>query len=256
MNPSRNRPKRSAHAVKSLVAGLGSKDSETRMNAHKSLVDKGESVLNLLVEALSNPNERVRYEAGKILDEIKVPWSQHADTTTIRSLINDLRSADGLVRIRARRALVAIGNKAVPSLESALASKDISTRWEAAKALEQIGDPEATTTLIKALEDKLFDIRWLAAEGLIAIGRPALVPLLRKLSEKPDSLWLREGTHRILRAIETGDLRDILLPVLKALEDLEAPIEAPFAARSAIELLKKAPTRRPPASSKRTLLKK
>ena len=44
-------------------------------------------------------------------------------TVTINSLIADLGSKDGLVRVRARRSLVAIGGQVVGPLAKALASK-------------------------------------------------------------------------------------------------------------------------------------
>jgi HEAT repeat protein len=250
MNQSKNDMSDRIDSIESLIAELGSKDRATRMNAHQSLVEKGQPVVRPLVEAMSSPNERVRWEAGKILDEMEVPWSHHADSTTISLLICDLASKDGLVRVRARRALVTIGSKAVAPLEVALTSKDDSTRWEAAKALGQIGDVEATAALIRSLEDEMFDVRWLAAEGLIAIGRPTLIPLLRKLTEKPDSLWLREGAHHILHGINMENMEQILLPVRNALEDIEASLVVPFAAKTALKSLTELTARRLKRTSK------
>jgi HEAT repeat protein len=244
MNQSKNNINNSADSVKSLIAELGSNDRQIRMDAHKSLVEKAESVVPPLVEAMSSPSERVRWEAGRILDEIEVPWRHHADPTTISFLIRDLGSKDGLVRVRARKALVTIGSKAVAALKVPLTKKNASTRWEAAKALGQIGDAEATAALIRSLEDEMFEVRWLAAEGLIAIGRPTLIPLLRKLAEESDSLWLREGAHHVLHGINLEDFEKILLPVRNALEDIEGPLEVPFAAKAALESLAKVPPRR------------
>jgi HEAT repeat protein len=237
MNQSKNNASNRADTVRSLIAELGSKDRTTRLKAHKSLVGRGESVVRPLVEALCSPSERVRWEAGRILDERNVDWHHHADAATVRALIGDLGSKDGLVRVRARRALATIGGKAVAPLEEALTGKYDYKRWEAAKTLGQIGDPKATETLINALEDEMFDVRWLAAEGLITIGWPALVPVLRRLTEKPDSLWLREGVYHILHGIDMGDLEEILLPVRNALEDVEAPLEVPVAAEAALKSL-------------------
>jgi HEAT repeat protein len=223
--------------IRSLIANLADKNKDVRLNAHKSLVGRGESAVRPLVEALCSPSGRVRWEAGRILDEMNVDWHRHADAATVRALIGDLGSKDGLVRVRARRALATIGGKAVAPLEEALTGKYDYKRWEAAKTLGQIGDPRATETLINALEDEMFDVRWLAAEGLITIGWPALVSVLRRLTEKPDSLWLREGVYHILHGIDMEDLEGILLPVRKALEDVEAPLEVPVAAEAALKSL-------------------
>jgi HEAT repeats len=229
-------------SIRSLVADLLSKNKANRVKAHDSIVAAGDSATRCLVETLASSNGQVRWQAMKILDEMNVDWRRHADVATIHALIVDLGSKDGLVRIRARRALVTIGKKAVTALEEALTSKDAWKRWEAAKALGQIGDVEATKALINALEDEMFDVRWLAAEGLIAIGRPTLIPLLRKLTEESDSLWLREGAHHVLHSINMENVEGILLPVRSALEDIEAPLEVPFAARTALESLTAAPS--------------
>jgi HEAT repeat protein len=163
--------------------------------------------------------------------------SKDGGRKAIRALVAELGSQDGLVRVRARKSLINIGGRAVKPLVEALASKREWLRWEAAKALEQIGDPAAVQALINALEDRTFDVRWLAAEGLIHTGREALVPLLQELMEHPDSLWLREGVHHVLHDIEETGLGEILKPVLAALEDIEPSVEVPFAAKKALEAL-------------------
>jgi HEAT repeat protein len=165
--------------------------------------------------------------------------SKKVSTETIESLVTDLDSQDGQVRVRARKSLVVIGGQAVKPLVKALASKREWVRWEAAKTLGQIGDPAAVQALVKALEDKMFDVRWLAAEGLISIGREALVPLLQALMEHPDSLWLREGVHHVLHDVDKEDINEILQPVLAALESFEPSVEAPLATEIALKALEK-----------------
>jgi HEAT repeat protein len=155
----------------------------------------------------------------------------------VKSLVDDLASEDGLVRVRARKLLVDTGKPAVKPLVEALASKKQWVRWEAAKALGQIGDTSATQALIKALEDKMFDVRWLAAEGLISIGDKVLVPLLRAIMARPDSLWLQEGVHHVLHNLEGGHLNKMIDPILHALEGFEPSVETPPAAERALEVL-------------------
>jgi HEAT repeat protein len=96
----------------------------------------------------------------------------------IQSLIANLGNKNGCVRIRARETLVNIRSQAVTSLVSALQDRDWRVRWEAAKALGEIGDARAAPALVGALEDARSGIRWLAAGGLIAIGREALPPIV------------------------------------------------------------------------------
>ena len=84
---------------------------------------------------------------------------------TLRNLMTTLTSKDGLARKRAREELVEIGQPAVPYLLEALKDKRRDVRWEAAKALSEIGDPRAALALVSALEDNDPGIRWLAARS-------------------------------------------------------------------------------------------
>jgi HEAT repeat protein len=226
-------------AINSLIVELGSKDGSVRIKARQSLVGIGDPAVAPLVKALSDPNELVRSEAAKALDEINVAWGSHADSATVSALLTDLGSKDGLVRVRARNSLVAIGEQAVGPLVKALAHRNQWVRWEAAKALGQISDATAAEALVRALEDEVFDVRWLAAEGLITLGRGALLPLLHALVERSDSEWLREGAHHVFHDLVKGrlDLKDLLQPVLATLEDVEPSLEVPFAAETALNKL-------------------
>ncbi len=154
----------------------------------------------------------------------------------IEKLMASLASEDGLERVRARKSLVLIGEPAVGYLVNALEDKQEWVRWEAAKTLSQIGSPSATQALIAALEDKMFDVRWLSAEGLIAIGKDALVPLLHALVDGAESAWVREGVHRVLHGIEDREYKEIIAPVIAALEN-DTPIEVPLAAEKALDAL-------------------
>lgn len=227
----------SLDGINSLVNDLNNKNKLIREKAQHSLISIGEPVTGNLVKALSDPRDRVRWEIVKILDEIHVDWTKHADEETINILIGDLNNKDGRVRVRARNALVSIGGKSVFALTEALKSKEQWTRWEAAKALSEIGDSEAMEALLNALHDEVFEIRWLAGEGLIAIGRRTIVPLLKQLIKNPDSLWLQEGAHRILHGLIRDNNKEILKPVLNALEGEEIALEVPFIAETALKAL-------------------
>jgi HEAT repeat protein len=155
-------------------------------------------------------------------------------------LIAALDNHDGAARHRARIALVEIGGPAVAPLIEALTDPNDDVRWEAAKALGQIGDPEAAPALVNALEDENSGVRWLAAEGLIALEREGLVALLQALEKCPDSGWLRQGAHHILHDLATKGLSDLVSPVLAAMEDVEPTVEVPWAALNALDALEKA----------------
>jgi len=68
--------------------------------------------------------------------------------TDIESLIEDLASKDGMIRQKAREALVDLGNPAVSSLNHALLNSKLDrVRWEAAKALGGINDAGSIPSL-------------------------------------------------------------------------------------------------------------
>jgi len=171
--------------------------------------------------------------------------------SSIETLINTLSSRKDKAREGARHTLVAMGKAAVPALIEALKNKNALMRWEAAKALEEIGDPETAPVLVKALENDDFDVRWLAAEGLIKMNIKGLKPLLEALELRGDSVLLREGAHHVFHDLAKGGLRKYLVPVLASLEALEPgeevpwvarhelAVEVPMAARQALEMLKK-----------------
>lgn len=177
---------------------------------------------------------------SKSVDATSEPSLSHnpsKDRAAIDSLIANLRSHDGLVRQRARESLVAMGSEAVASLLQLLPDPSDHVRWEAAKALSEIGDPRAASALVAALEDESFGVRWLAAEGLIGLKRDALAPLLEALEEDADSIWLRQGAHHVLRMLAEHGLHDQLAPVLAGLESIEPEIDVPLAAQKALETL-------------------
>jgi HEAT repeat protein len=157
----------------------------------------------------------------------------------LKALIKSLSSEDDGVRVKARHSLVATGKAAVLPLTEALKSSHALVKWEAAKALGEIGAPEAAPSLVKALEDDQFDVRWLAAIGLIGMNIKGLKPLLHALMHRSDSVFLREGAHHVIHDLTKGELREYLAPVLAALENIELAAGCPQAAFHALEMLEK-----------------
>ena len=82
-----------------------------------------------------------------------------AAKATIKSLIADLASKDGVVRVMARRQLVAYKKRSVAPLIRTLSNENDWVRWEAAKALSQIANPASIQALLGALSDTEFDVR-------------------------------------------------------------------------------------------------
>jgi HEAT repeat protein len=158
----------------------------------------------------------------------------------IKSLIANLRSKDGGVRQEVRQKLVFIGKQAVPQLIPLLKEPEDDVRWEAKKALAEIGDARAATEIVPMLEDHNFGVRWLGAEGLIAIGRDALPPMMEALTKRSDSAWLRQGAHHVLHDLVGKDLevKDLVAPVITALEGIEPEIGVVEPAYTALNKLK------------------
>ncbi len=157
-----------------------------------------------------------------------------SEVPDIDTLVAHLRDQDGQIRRRARQALVDLGPAAVPALQAGLNSPFDHARWEAAKALCEIHAPNAAPALVERLEDDNFSVRWLAAEALMGLGFAAVPPLLKQLIRRPDSVWLRQGAHHILRGRGAGSADRPLRPVLKALEGVEPILETPTAAERAL----------------------
>jgi len=225
-------------SVRTLLTQLVSDNSKVRAKAHDEILALGEAAVVSLVHELANHDRKIRQEAIKILTELKVAWKKHANKEIIDTLVADIASNDGFVRLEARTALISIGDEAVPPLIDSLKSHNELTRWEAAKALGQINDPKSIDALINALSDRMFDVRWLAAEGLISMGEKTVGPLLQALIDNPKSVLLHEGAHHVFHDIHLEGLKDMLAPVIKALEDMDAQIEAPLAAQTALKTLK------------------
>jgi HEAT repeat protein len=156
----------------------------------------------------------------------------------IKSLIEVLGEKDGLKRREARFELEKIGRIATPYLIEALHNSNHTIRWEAAKALGTIKDPEAGPALVEALMDSSFEVQWLAAEALIALKEQAIVPILRALVNNYGSAYIRQGAHHILHALERENrLDDYTLKALDEVRELEPEEPYPMKAKRALEHL-------------------
>jgi HEAT repeat protein len=119
-----------------------------------------------------------------------------------------------------------------------LSDKSEHVRWEACKALGSIKDPTTAALLVDALNDRSMEVRWLAAEGLIALRRKSVIPLLQALEAHFESLFLREGAHHVLHALQREELLDAsTLAVLETLRSLGPRVAVALAAHKALESL-------------------
>jgi len=180
---------------------------------------------------------------------------------SIDGLIQQIGDRDGVTRERARRSLVSLGSSGVEALLQALKHRKSRVRFEAAMCLRDIADRTAIDGLVAALGDRTFEVRWVAAEALINIGRPVVPVALHALMQQADSTWLRDGCRHVLShfagldlhaayhvehhpAWVDFDLRDVLSPVVKALEQTGAASRAPVVAVRALEFFPVVPLSR------------
>ena len=63
--------------------------------------------------------------------------------------------------------------------------------------------------------------------------------MLKKLVKHSDSYWLREGIHHVMHDMNKGKFKEVLKPVLVALESYEPSLTVPLAARVALNTLTK-----------------
>jgi len=117
--------------------------------------------------------------------------TQPSTDANLQSLMKMLESKDGLVRQKARIALVEMGDPAVIPLSEALKhSKLDHTRWGAAKALGEIVDVRSIPALVHALDDTDADVAWLAGVALKKVEKAAWRILLSSRWARAISLWL------------------------------------------------------------------
>ena len=161
----------------------------------------------------------------------------NGENISATNTIAALSSEEDLVRTRARNSLVAAGKEAVPFLVEALKNPNSLVRWEATKALDEIGDTSTASALVKVLEDDDFDVRWLATKGLTKMGIGGAIPLLHALIEDPISVSLREAAHHVLHNLAEGELKESLAPILAVLESMSPPSQISLMALRAKEKL-------------------
>ncbi len=135
----------------------------------------------------------------------------------IQQLIKSLCSNNGQERQKARSALVEKGIRSIDFLMELLNSPKHIYRWEAIKTIEEINAPQSIPIFLDALEDEKSDIRWIAAEGLINLGKLSVEPLLKRLLEKSESIFVLEGAHHVFIDLKKNKMLPDDFPIDKLL---------------------------------------
>lgn len=168
-------------------------------------------------------------------------YEQKQSGKSAQSFVNQLENDEVKVRTKARKSLVALGKQAVSPLSLILEnSKVYKARWEAAKALGEIGDIKSVPVLVRALEDPESDVAWLAAKALKKFKKAAWPELFRALKKSGgDSVSLQNGAHHILRDQKMEGFNDLLDTLRAALEPGSVPESISMAVSNISEKMKK-----------------
>lgn len=223
-------------STRTLLGVLGDSDARVRAAAAQALGWLGDrTAANGLIEALGDPESEVRRSAAQALNELGLTkwqdWvngddedfsrlgSSH-ETQAARPLLKALDNPRWDLRSAAIRALGELGdNQATDTLVQALQGAEgcAHVRESAAFALAKIASPKAVPALLKALADPESNVRWAAARALGDFGDPqavdALVPMLNGAETHA---YVREAAAFALGKI--GE-RDAVMPLIAALED-------------------------------------
>lgn len=171
--------------------------------------------------------------------DLLTPFHNRSTPFCIELLIDHLRSANGVLRLKAREALVKTGKPAVPYIIPLLDHANELVRWEACKTMQGIRDPNTAQSLALMLLDENMDVRWVAADALIELEHHGIIPLLELIEEHFDSPTLREAAHHVLHSLKEKKLLDHMEEeVLAALKVNELPSKAAFIANHALEHLR------------------
>jgi hypothetical protein len=168
-------------------------------------------------------------------------YQQKQPGLSLQSLVLLLENKDDKVRTKARKSLVIAGKQAVGALSLVLEnSKIYKARWEAAKALSEIGDRKSISSLVKALEDPESDVAWLAARALEKFKKAAWSELFQALVNRgAGSVLLQHGAHHILRKQKDDKYNDLLDLLRESLESGSVNESIPLAAHQMLERMKK-----------------
>jgi HEAT repeat protein len=153
-----------AEALTPLKDRLNHPEAEVRWWAVRALAEvQDERVPGLLVQALADPDQGVRWCAGLALRLHPAPQATIA-------LVAMLKDEDALARRLAGDALVSIGSEVVPQLMEAMQFAEMPARLELVRALARIADERSIPALYDALDDGSALIEYWASEGLDKMG--------------------------------------------------------------------------------------
>jgi HEAT repeat protein len=169
-----------------VTALVGSEEPEATASVVRALADPEEDIRTLAQAALLG---RTTPEVARLLvDELEDPGGRQAAATILRGMGDTGRQAvEQAMPSLSREAIVAAGTvlAAVPGSADRyladLSSLDARARLRAVRALGAIGGQQAVTALVGRLHDPVDEIRIEALDHLGRIAGADVVPLLRRI---------------------------------------------------------------------------
>jgi HEAT repeat protein len=158
---------------------LGHENSEIRREVRSKLVDKGNTVVEDLIPYLDNNDHNIVNDALWILEKIK-------DPRTIEPLANLFGDESISIRKKAAKALVQIGDPALPIILKQLEETDFKRRRIASSILPEFEDPSLAEILFNSIEDNDPIVRRNSARAIGILNVCNAVKPLRKALKDED----------------------------------------------------------------------
>ncbi|MEW4566876.1 HEAT repeat domain-containing protein [Tautonia sp. JC769] len=190
----------------------------------------GGTIDELLTDLTSGEASTIRRATSRLRTPSEWPAERRGDiASALASLATT--SADQAIRDAAARSLVAwVGPEQLPALRQMLVDEHFVVRWEALKALGNLGTAEAAEATLAALDSDAANV----ARALEAIGPPAEPAAIRMLGH---SEWdVRVEACRMLGAIGS---RASVAPLQQAMRDSNNLVQ--LQARQALDAIRQRP---------------
>jgi len=209
----------------------------------------------ILLKALKSPEPQLRQAAAYLLglrgDLRAIPYlDETIDTGTmcwrlraVKALaaLKDERCGSPLIKAlainrnslhrEARRALQSLGHLSKLAWLKALDHPDAHIRWHAARGLGELGDASYAFILAEGLLDENYAVRWATADVLARLGKRGVPATLTILSQRDLTEQSRQAAYHALHGIVSRRIQARVKPLLVALHDPAASLEAPAIAQ-------------------------
>ncbi len=196
-------------AIRPLISVAWAKYGGTNQGVIEALRAIGEPVVQLLSHDLESGSEKIRRNAAKLFDYLRV-------RSSFDILVKALKHEDKVVRAHAASAIGWLKNPlSFEPLMTSLKDDYHRVRMNAIESLRVLGDPRATPALISSLKDSNYEVRREAAYALGYIpDAKAAEPLIRCLND--ENKFVRQYAATTL-----GKLKEsrAVKPLIAALHD-------------------------------------